>query len=346
MKPLNIFAVTLFALLSCSNAQKGKTGANEPNSTDAYELYSESQLSSFAEAVKTLKNDPSVQIVDTCNQFAGKPFVICYMQFHLTDNNVKVLSEDEKQLTLQSQSEILKSLRPLTSLPIYSEGFLTQDGRIDTREEFDRLVDSSIYSPLTFFLLNNLKSISLYGTEDGLMTGRMNSIFSLRYTYQNARKQYSELRTQEEQLNALNIFATQFDNLFKIDNRPGQKIFENPAIYKAYDDEMNSMHQDLIKMKNSLPNSPDGHFALLLEMGKYLDQKWLQVTRFDRNIGVATALPEDSNSVLILGANHFKSFGNPSSLSSSFGSLVENLLVEQKLNYIILSPKSLLGSKK
>ncbi len=346
MKPLNIFAVTLFALLSCNNMQKEKTGANEPNPTDDYELYSESQLSTFSEVVKTLKNDSNVQIMDTCNQFDGKPFVICYMQFHLTDSNVKVLTEEVKQLTIRCQNEILVSIRPLTSLPIYSEGFLTQDGRIDTREEFDRLVDPSIYSPLTFFLLKNLKSISLYGTEDGLMTGRMNAIFSLRYTYQNTRKQYSELKTQEDQLYGLQIFATQFDSLFKIDNRQGQKIFENPAIYKAYDDEMSAMHTDLKKMKNNLPNSPDGHFALLLEMGKYLDEKWLKVTRFDRNIGVAKALPDDSNSVLILGASHFKSFGNPSSLSSSFGSLVENLLVEQKLNYIILSPRSLLGSKK
>ncbi len=330
----HLLITTILIVIACNSRTKEEITETSIKSNSVDTPYTKSQMSSFGKVIKNLQNDPDVIIADTCNSFPGRPFVICYMQRHLMDDNIEALNESEKTIVKEIQIEILNSLKHFIKLPIYSEGFLIKDGRIDSKEKFSRLIDESMYSSLTYYLLENLKTINIYGVEDFKKVAQTNAIFSLRYTYRLTRDQYVQITDRNQQIAALRIFRDKFDNFFQIDNRTNNPLFKDRLIYNAYDDEMNAMKTELNAIKKTYPDNPDGWFAMFLKTGKYIDERFLKVTRFDRNIPIVKVLPDTISSVLILGINHFKS-GN----STIQGSFIEDILIQRKLNYIILKPK-------
>jgi hypothetical protein len=331
----HLFIMTIFIVIACNSRTKEEITETSPTPNSLVDTpYTKMQISSFSEVVKNLQNDPDVTIADTCNSFPGRPFVICYMQRHLMDNNIEALNESDKIIVNEIQVEIRNSLKHFIKLPIYFEGFLIKDGRIDSKEKFNRLIDESLYSPLTYYLLENFKTINIYGVEDFKKVAQTNAIFSLRYTYRITRDQYFQITDRNQQIEALRIFRDKFDNFFQIDNRTNNPLFKDRLIYNAYDDEMNAMKTELNAIKKTYPDNPDGWFAMFLRTGKYIDERFLKVTRFDRNIPIVKVLPDTVSSVLVLGINHFKS-GN----STVKGSFIEDILIQRKLNYIILKPQ-------
>lgn len=345
----NVTIVAVLVLCFCKNglSQKKKVLAND--------LVAETPLylqPSFTETLKKFKNDPNVFVADTCSRFTGAPYVICFMQIHTLDSfTSRLYGEKSENLVPDStkivQLELLKSIKKLKGFRIYYEGFNRKFGRITLASSLNQTKMSNP-SELDNYVAKNLKNLNVYGVESWEIQGKVNALMALRGMYiQSVNFLRTPMSVSDRQKFVRN-FVMGFELVFNVKELGIENVEESKLIDKdfisSYEKGINDIQKDVISMRNTIANNPQGWAQVFMSLDGYITEKEQNLYTHERNIDIVKNLPDTVNSILVLGIAHFSSQTVSSFKTGTYLNLyysIEYLLYERRLNYIVLCPMSL-----